>query len=312
MAKMESAYQESKSGDGGCPQARRDSSKQSAPASDTAITQADVKSASPPSASSNKKIDLNSTLAYWESATMRIIFDALEAGENYYHLTNTVLEGADLKKAINRYKNLALIQERMIELESPEQNLDARLGQKYLLPLLDDSINEWLCLKTVLMVNGISLIPTLQFTANMMGLDSTPFTIVREDLTTESRARALGLVELMLFKASYSYENNQNNNYKSTKPHKLMFVPMPGRWFEQACKEYYHGVGNVITTSQLAYERTHHGLSGQQHKAHGHWRYLPNDVIQHKRLAVFSEAIQIAVENDFAGFTMPAKASVSA
>ena len=134
----------------------------------------------------------------------RVLKESFEAIDLYGFDRCRVLEGADLVEALRRYDGVSLIQERVIDLQKIEPSIDRVLA---IHPHDADAKSlerELHFLQAPLVLNGFSLLRCLRDTAFAMGLDPTPFTVVQENLTKESRASALALAELMALSSATS------------------------------------------------------------------------------------------------------------
>lgn len=131
----------------------------------------------------------------------RVLDEAIEAFELYGVVKDRVLEGDELVEALRRYDGVSLIQERVIELQDLEPSIDRFVAADPNDAEAKSLLDELAWLKCVLLLNGLSLLRCLRNTAFAMGLDPIPFTIVQENLTRETRAKALGVAELMVLKS---------------------------------------------------------------------------------------------------------------
>lgn len=126
----------------------------------------------------------------------RVMGEATEAVDLYGVGEDRVLEGDELGEALRRYDGVSLIQERVIELQGLQL-------------MCQQDTEELVGLESLLVLNGFSLLRCLRNTAFAMGLDPTPFTVVQENLTRETRARALGVAELMGLKSQNVTSSNE-------------------------------------------------------------------------------------------------------
>ncbi len=127
----------------------------------------------------------------------RVLDEGIESVDLYGFDQCRVLEGDELVEGLRRYDGVSLIQERVIELQDVKPAIDRVLAVDPMDADAKSLLEEQMWLKCILMLNGLSLLRCLRNTAFAMGLDPTPFTVVHENLTNETRASALGLAELM-------------------------------------------------------------------------------------------------------------------
>jgi len=80
-----------------------------------------------------------------------------------------------------------------------------------------------------------------------------------------------------------------------------MQVPRLGKWYQQACEEYFSGVGPALDAKTLHYEQTHGTLVGTRMSERGHWMYRAIDVVSYDKFAHYADAIRVAVQCNFAG-----------
>lgn len=75
----------------------------------------------------------------------------------------------------------------------------------------------------------------------------------------------------------------------------------PGWWFEQACHEYYHGLGKPLTSRMLRDEHRSRGGLAQRANASSNLEYWVPAVISCDRFAAFREALITAIDSSFQG-----------
>lgn len=138
--------------------------------------------------------DLNRLL---DEVRGKVMDEAIESYDLYGHTNERVLEGDELRAALRKYDALSMIQERVIVLRKLQPQIDHELEGDPADSVARELASESAGLSAILFLSEISLVRCLRNTAFAMGLDPTPFTIVKENLTTESRASALALAELM-------------------------------------------------------------------------------------------------------------------